>query len=163
MVTHARGRLGAFWSLNLFSFNENLNMTTQLGSGTQGDLYLGLDLSTQQLKAVALAGLTGPEDDLETHSSFAIHFDSDLAHYRTRGGVTVRKDQGDDDDDGVVTAPVLMWVEALERLFEKMKAARFPFERVVSVSGAAQVPEKKKKKKDRGTFSSLNAIILFLP
>ncbi|KAF9388665.1 hypothetical protein CPB97_000694 [Podila verticillata] len=113
-------------------------MTTQLGSGTQGDLYLGLDLSTQQLKAVALAGLTGPEDDLETHSSFAIHFDSDLAHYRTRGGVTVRKDQGDDDDDGVVTAPVLMWVEALERLFEKMKAARFPFERVVSVSGAAQ-------------------------
>ncbi|KFH68521.1 hypothetical protein MVEG_05335 [Podila verticillata NRRL 6337] len=112
-------------------------MTPHLGSGTQGDLYLGLDLSTQQLKAVALASHTGREDDLETHSSFAIHFDSDLAHYHTRGGVTVRKDEGDD-DDGVVTAPVLMWVEALERLFEKMKAARFPFERVVSVSGAAQ-------------------------
>ncbi|KAF9313405.1 hypothetical protein BG003_005237 [Podila horticola] len=116
-------------------------MTTQPGPGVQGDLYLGLDLSTQQLKAVALASPTGREDDLETHSSFAIHFDTDLAHYHTRGGVTACKDQeahDDDSDSGVVTAPVLMWVEALERLFDKMKAAEFPFERVVSVSGAAQ-------------------------
>lgn len=117
-------------------------MTTQPGPGVQTDLYLGLDLSTQQLKAVALATPTGREDDLETHSSFAIHFDTDLAQYHTRGGVTVRKDQEahtDDNDSGVVTAPVLMWVEALERLFDKMKTAEFPFERVVSVSGAAQV------------------------
>ncbi|KAF9336527.1 hypothetical protein BG006_008328 [Podila minutissima] len=116
-------------------------MITQPGPGVQTDLYLGLDLSTQQLKAVALATPTGREDDLETHSSFAIHFDTDLAQFRTRGGVTVRKDQeahADDNNSGVVTAPVLMWVEALERLFDKMKAAEFPFERVVSVSGAAQ-------------------------
>ncbi|KAF9301336.1 hypothetical protein BGZ74_006850 [Mortierella antarctica] len=116
-------------------------MTTQPGPGVQTDLYLGLDLSTQQLKAVALATPTGRENDLETHSSFAIHFDTDLAQYHTRGGVTVRKDQEahtDDNDSGVVTAPVLMWVEALERLFDKMKTAEFPFERVVSVSGAAQ-------------------------
>ncbi|KAG0039054.1 hypothetical protein BGZ82_009860 [Podila clonocystis] len=116
-------------------------MTTQPGPGVQSDLYLGLDLSTQQLKAVALATPTGRENDLETHSSFAIHFDTDLTHYHTRGGVTVRKDQeahNDDSGSGVVTAPVLMWVEALERLFDKMKAAEFPFERVASVSGAAQ-------------------------
>ncbi|KAG0079546.1 hypothetical protein BGZ93_011289 [Podila epicladia] len=116
-------------------------MTTQPGPGIQTDLYLGLDLSTQQLKAVALTTPTGREDDLETHSSFAIHFDTDLPHYHTRGGVTVHRDQeahADDNESGVVTAPVLMWIEAFERLFDKMKAAKFPFERVVSVSGAAQ-------------------------
>jgi xylulokinase len=104
-------------------------------------LFLGLDLSTQQLKVIVLEQqgnnciVNQNDDGLRTHSSFAIHFDSELPQYHTRGGVHAHAQQG----NGVVTAPVLMWVEALERVFEKMKVAQFPFHRVVSISGAAQV------------------------
>ncbi|KAG0296764.1 hypothetical protein BGZ96_008624 [Linnemannia gamsii] len=103
-------------------------------------LFLGLDLSTQQLKVIVLEQLDNNyivnknDDGLRTHSSFAIHFDSELPQYHARGGVHAHAQQG----NGVVTAPVLMWVEALERVFEKMKIAQFPFHRVVSISGAAQ-------------------------
>lgn len=109
-------------------------------------LFLGLDLSTQQLKVLVLEqrdnnpnnNPNNDDDDcLRTHSSFTIHLDSELPHYRTRGGVHAHAQQG----SGIVTAPVLMWVEALERVFEKMKRANFPFHRVVSISGAAQVEQ----------------------
>ncbi|KAF9152828.1 hypothetical protein BG015_004609 [Linnemannia schmuckeri] len=117
-----------------------------LTSTSAQPLFFGLDLSTQQLKVVVLeqggnntniATTTTNninDDDLRAHSSFTIHFDSELPHYRTRGGVHAQQDQS----SGVVTAPVLMWVEALERVLEKMKVAQFPFHRVVSISGAAQ-------------------------
>lgn len=106
-------------------------------------LFLGLDLSTQQLKVLVLEqrdniannNPINDDDGLRTHSSFTIHFDSELPYYRTRGGVHAHAQQS----SGVVTAPVLMWVEALQRVFEKMKRADFPFHRVVSISGAAQV------------------------
>ncbi|KAF8944933.1 hypothetical protein BGZ47_003481 [Haplosporangium gracile] len=115
-----------------------------LTSTSTQPLFLGLDLSTQQLKVIVLeqgdnnTDITttnnDDDDDLRTHSSFTVHFDSELPHYHTRGGVHAQQGQG----SGVVTAPVLMWVEALERVLEKMKVAQFPFHRVVSVSGAAQ-------------------------
>ncbi|KAK3828528.1 MAG: hypothetical protein J3Q66DRAFT_435051, partial [Benniella sp.] len=100
-------------------------------------LFLGFDLSTQQLKVIALYPAThrnGHSSALKTHSSFAVHFDSDLAHYQTRGGVSIQHDT----DNGTVTAPVLMWVEALELVLDRMKESRFPFERVLAISGAAQ-------------------------
>ncbi|KAF9419932.1 hypothetical protein BGZ94_009273 [Podila epigama] len=104
----------------------------------QGDLYLGFDLSTQQLKVVALTRTPGGSaDELEPHSSFAVHFDNDLSHCKTVGGVTLPS-TSELRDAGVVTAPVMMWVEALERLLDRMRRRHFPFERVVSVSGAAQ-------------------------
>lgn len=101
-------------------------------------LFLGFDLSTQQLKVIALYPANnqdGGTSTLETHSSFAVQFDSDLAHHHTSGGVSVQHDI----DQGTVTAPVLMWVEALELVLDKMKDSRFPFERVHAISGAAQV------------------------
>jgi xylulokinase len=101
-------------------------------------LFLGFDLSTQQLKVTALYPAThrnGQSSALKTHSSFAVQFDSDLAHYQTRGGVSIQHDT----DNGTVTAPVLMWVEALELVLDRMKESQFPFERVLAISGAAQV------------------------
>ncbi|KAF9913101.1 hypothetical protein EC991_003560 [Linnemannia zychae] len=119
---------------------------TSTGSATSGKsrkvmVRIG-DLSTQQLKVIILEqnGAINSSDDLQTHSSFAVHFDSELSEYHTRGGVHVHAQSSTTDkkDDGVVTAPVLMWVEALQRVFDNMKAAQFPFHRVVSISGAAQ-------------------------
>ncbi|KAF8927924.1 hypothetical protein BGZ58_010019 [Dissophora ornata] len=117
--------------------------------GDQGSretsLYLGLDLSTQQLKVIALHHASqyaqGQSLALEVHSSFTVHFDTDLDHYLTRGGVTVHPEPGNGDgceDRGVFTTPVLMWVEALELVLDKMKKSGFPFERVRAISGAAQ-------------------------
>ncbi|KAF9931569.1 hypothetical protein BGZ67_005236 [Mortierella alpina] len=111
--------------------------------GAPSPLFLGLDLSTQQLKAIALETDTESNDHsaVKTHSSFAVHFDSDLPHYHTQGGVTVqpqRDDATDLEERGVATTPVLMWVEALQHLFDKMKLAKFPFDRVRAISGAAQ-------------------------
>ncbi|KAG0275978.1 hypothetical protein BGZ95_008151 [Linnemannia exigua] len=114
-------------------------------SCSSSPLFLGLDLSTQQLKVIVLErGSANDSNDkhndingLQTHSSFAIHFDSELPQYHTRGGVHSQSFTAEK-SNGVVTAPVLMWVQALERVFEKMKVAQFPFHRVVSISGAAQ-------------------------
>lgn len=115
-------------------------------SGTPSPLFLGLDLSTQQLKAIVLEADAESQGHvaLKTHSAFAVHFDSDLPHYQTQGGVTVQA-QNDNatglDERGVATTPVLMWVEALQLLFDKMRHSRFPFERVRAISGAAQVKD----------------------
>ncbi|KAG0261920.1 hypothetical protein BG011_000540 [Mortierella polycephala] len=107
------------------------------------NLFLGLDLSTQQLKVIALASVQDNDGHsfLEAHSTFAIQFDTDLPQYHTQGGVTTEKVVSADPGkghDGVVTAPVLMWVDALHRVLDRMQESRFPFERVVAISGAAQ-------------------------
>ncbi|KAF9206388.1 hypothetical protein BGZ49_002534 [Haplosporangium sp. Z 27] len=106
-------------------------------------LFLGFDLSTQQLKAIVLEPINQRNDHstaFKTHSLFSVHFDKDLAHYNTRGGVTIQHDTGDDDSEnrGVVTTPVLMWVEALSLILGRMKEDAFPFGRVQAISGAAQ-------------------------
>ncbi|KAF9969249.1 hypothetical protein BGZ73_008501, partial [Actinomortierella ambigua] len=132
-------------------------------------LFLGLDLSTQQLKAVALFEPLEPTRDsprgartfastaahLRLHSSFSVHFDQELSQYQTQGGVHAGDHQGCSSSSGhggsggdggvnllrtpgTVTSPVLMWVEALERLLDKMQQAQFPFQRVRCIGGAAQ-------------------------
>ncbi|XP_015258514.1 PREDICTED: xylulose kinase [Cyprinodon variegatus] len=90
-------------------------------------LYLGLDFSTQQLKVVAIDG------DLSVVHQDAVQFDSELPHYRTQGGVHIHADKL------TVTSPVLMWVQALDLLLDKMKRAGFDFSRVEALSGSGQV------------------------
>lgn len=51
---------------------------------------------------------------------------------RTQGGVHVHKDRL------TVTSPVLMWVQALDLILEKMKASGFDFSQVLALSGAGQ-------------------------
>eukprot|EP00092_Neocalanus_flemingeri_P054343 GFUD01063989.1.p1 GENE.GFUD01063989.1~~GFUD01063989.1.p1 ORF type:complete len:100 (+),score=31.88 GFUD01063989.1:282-581(+) len=87
--------------------------------------YIGLDFSTQQIKAVVInAGL---EVTAETH----VHFDSMLPEYRTYGGVHTSGKK--------VTAPTIMWVKALDMLLDKLRVAGVEFSKVAGISGAGQV------------------------
>ena len=125
-------------------------------------LYLGLDSSTQGLKATAI------DSNLKVHASFAINYQKDLPHYSLKNGVHAKA-------DNVVTQPTLMvrssrretderravlvgalspahlpsrlfsptytppqYLEALDLLFSQMKAKGFPFKRVAALSGSGQ-------------------------
>ncbi|RPA94958.1 actin-like ATPase domain-containing protein [Choiromyces venosus 120613-1] len=89
-------------------------------------LYLGLDLSTQQLKCLAITGSLSM-----THEEI-VTFDSDLPQYGTKKGVHT------DPAMNEVTAPVAMWIEALDLVLGRMKKAGVEFGRVRGVSGAGQ-------------------------
>lgn len=86
---------------------------------------MGLDFSTQQIKAVVI------NCKLEVLHEEAIKFD-DLAKYKTSGGCHVRP------DGLTVTSPVIMWVDALDILLEKMKGAGVDFSCIKALSGAGQ-------------------------
>ncbi|KAJ1792625.1 hypothetical protein LPJ62_000728 [Coemansia sp. RSA 2167] len=88
-----------------------------------GPLFLGLDLSTQQLKGVLL----------NQHSSIVyemgIVFDDEFPEFKTCNGRHVNGD--------TVTAPVLMWVAAIDLLMSRLKATGLaPY--ICGISGAAQ-------------------------
>ncbi|TWU73567.1 hypothetical protein ED733_004408 [Metarhizium rileyi] len=95
--------------------------------GDQAPLYLGFDLSTQQLKAIVV------DSDLKTIAQSKVDFDADLSKYGTQKGVHVRPSTGE------VYAPVAMWMEsldlALHRLSEEMPV---PMSRIRGVSGSGQ-------------------------
>ncbi|EMD39149.1 hypothetical protein CERSUDRAFT_112824 [Gelatoporia subvermispora B] len=89
-------------------------------------LFLGLDLSTQGLKAVLIS-----EDSDVVHES-AVHFDRDLPSYGTTNGAIRGPGEGE------VTSPVRMWLEAFDLLMERMKTAGVNFSRIMAVSGDGQ-------------------------
>ncbi|XP_042812968.1 xylulose kinase isoform X2 [Panthera tigris] len=87
---------------------------------------LGWDFSTQQVKVVAV------DAELNVFYEDSAHFDRDLLEFGTQGGVHVH-------EDGLtVTSPVLMWVQALDIILERMKASGFDFSQVLALSGAGQ-------------------------
>jgi len=89
-------------------------------------LFLGLDSSTQSLKAVVI------DRDLRVVGESAVNFDADLPGFKTRGGVHIQP-------DGVtVTSPALMWVAAADLLFDRMKKDGVEFGRIAAVSGSGQ-------------------------
>jgi len=90
-------------------------------------LFLGLDLSTQQLKAVLL------DKDLEIVHEAAVHFDRDLPHHGTTNGAT----RGPDERE--VTSPVQMWLEAIDLLCQRLKDGQVDFGSIAAISGAGQV------------------------
>ncbi|KAI4532135.1 hypothetical protein MG293_017400 [Ovis ammon polii] len=87
---------------------------------------LGWDFSTQQVKVVAV------DAELSVFYEDSVQFDRDLVEFGTQGGVHVHK------DGLTVTSPVLMWVQALDIILEKMKASGFDFSQVLALSGAGQ-------------------------
>lgn len=95
---------------------------------TKGPLYLGLDLSTQQLKAIVIT------DDLNVQHEIAVHFDRDLGK---KYGVTNGAVKGP--DEGEVTSPVAMWIEAIDLLMQRMKDAGVDLGSISALSGAGQV------------------------
>jgi xylulokinase len=90
-------------------------------------LFLGIDLSTQQLKALLIN-----EKAIVVHN-VAVGFDRDLPQYGTTNGAT----HGPEDNQ--VTSPVEMWVEAIDLILQRMKDAGVDFRRIRAVSGAGQV------------------------
>ncbi|KAH3664039.1 hypothetical protein OGAPHI_004753 [Ogataea philodendri] len=89
-------------------------------------LFLGFDLSTQQLKVISI------HSDLSHHKTYRVEFDTELSEYGIRKGVF------SNDETGEINAPVEMWVEALEMCFDKMKKDDFPFSDVKAMSGSCQ-------------------------
>jgi xylulokinase len=96
-------------------------------------LALGFDLSTQQLKVLAI-----DISNLKTFYEKSLTFETDLAHYKTTNGVY------SNDSDHEVYSPVEMWIEAVDVLLTRMKEDNFPFERVAAISGAGQVVSSQK-------------------
>ncbi|XP_033226806.1 xylulose kinase [Belonocnema kinseyi] len=89
--------------------------------------YLGLDLSTQQLKAVVV------NNDLEVLHETSVQFDNDLPEFRTYGGVLQRKEE-----PHVVTVPTLMWIKALDMILDKLRVCGVDFSKVAAICGCAQ-------------------------
>jgi len=94
-------------------------------------LYVGLDSSTQGLKLIALK-YDETSNQLVIFKEEQINYDRDLPHYKTQGGVHRAA------DGLTVTAPTLMWIEALDMLLSKLSSTGFPFHRVVAISGSGQ-------------------------
>jgi xylulokinase len=94
-------------------------------------LFLGLDLSTQQLKAILLSASSNIVKEA------AVHFDDDLPQYNTTNGAL----HGDTTSgrEGVVAAPVAMFLDALDMLMDKLKGDGVDFSLVKAVGGSAQV------------------------
>ncbi|BEJ12925.1 hypothetical protein CspHIS471_0300990 [Cutaneotrichosporon sp. HIS471] len=92
-----------------------------------GNLFLGLDSSTQALKASLL------DEDLGVLSEVEVRFDPDLAHFNTRDGV-LHGSEG----SGEVFSPVMQPIEALDILLDRMKDAKWPIQNIKAVSAAGQ-------------------------
>ncbi|KAK9469032.1 hypothetical protein V1512DRAFT_70862 [Lipomyces arxii] len=89
-------------------------------------LYLGFDLSTQQIKVIAI------DEKLEPVFQANVEFDVDTPEYKTRKGVYTNKALKE------VYAPVAMWIKAFDILLGKMKDGGLDFSKVRSISGAGQ-------------------------
>ncbi|XP_023332715.1 xylulose kinase [Eurytemora carolleeae] len=88
------------------------------------DLFIGLDFSTQQIKAVVI------NTELQVVAEAFVQFDSMLPEFRTQGGVHI--------SGSTVTAPTLMWVKGLDILLEKLRVEGVDLSRVGGISGAGQ-------------------------
>jgi xylulokinase len=93
-------------------------------------VFLGLDASTQSLTAT-LIEVAGARRQMLLEQ--AITYDAELPQYGTRHGVLREA------DPGIVSAPPLMWVEALDRAMGRL-AGEHPGEmaRLSAISGSAQ-------------------------
>jgi xylulokinase len=90
-------------------------------------LYLGLDSSTQSLSAIVI-----DLDSRRVVHEESLSFDEALPDYGTENGVLR------DTRPQVVHSPPLMWVEALDLLFERLQQSEVALDDVVAVSGSGQ-------------------------
>jgi xylulokinase len=92
-----------------------------------GDLFLGLDSSTQSLSAMLI-----DHDQGQVVGELSVNFATDLPHWKTDNGVFRYE------DPQVVNAPPLMWLEALDLLLGQAKNAGWPLSQVRAISGSGQ-------------------------
>jgi len=91
------------------------------------DLFLGLDSSTQSLTARII--------DFQLKKAIykvSVNFSKDLPKYNTENGVIIAE------DEKLVHSYPLMWVEALELLFNKLSLEKVPFADIKAISGSGQ-------------------------
>ncbi|KAI9771809.1 MAG: hypothetical protein M1840_001579 [Geoglossum simile] len=91
-----------------------------------GPLYLGLDLSTQQLKAIVIT------QKLQVVCDAKVEFDVDLPRYGVQKGVHINEEGQE------VYAPVAMWLDALDLVLERLKVNGLQFRNVRGIGGAGQ-------------------------
>lgn len=91
-----------------------------------GPLYIGFDLSTQQLKGLVVSS------DLKVVHIAKFDFDSDSKGFNISKGVLTNEDEGE------VFAPVAMWLQALDAVLQDLKHQGLDFSLVRGISGAGQ-------------------------
>ncbi|CAD6187651.1 unnamed protein product [Caenorhabditis auriculariae] len=90
-----------------------------------GNLYLGIDLSTQQAKLIVI------DENAAAVHHMAINFSKDLPEFETKDGARFGS------DGQTVTSPVAMWLKALDILLENLKRT-VDVGKIKAVSGCAQ-------------------------
>lgn len=116
------------------------------------NLFLGIDCSTQTLKACFI------NEHLEeiTPLEIIINYDNDLPQYGTKGGIIPKV------DPLIAVTPPLVWISALELLFQKMKEKNINFQNIKAISGSAQqhgsVYWKKNSKKILNSLNSTKTL-----
>ena len=91
------------------------------------ELFLGLDCSTQSLTGIIVDFHLGK---VIYHNS--IIFDEELPHYQTKNGVIILG------ENKIIHSYPLMWIEALELLFNKFNNDKMPINEIRAISGSAQ-------------------------
>lgn len=89
-------------------------------------LYLGFDLSTQQLKGVVV------DSTLKVVYNEKFDFDADAEGFQIEKGVMTNTLERE------VFAPVALWLQALDSVLRRLKDAGLDFGRIAGVSGAGQ-------------------------
>lgn len=90
-------------------------------------LVLGLDSSTQSLSALLIDSALG-----QIVAEESVNFGSDFPQYGMESGFSCGG------QDGEVHSSPLMWLDALDRVFSKLKEGGAPLDRVEAVSGSGQ-------------------------
>jgi len=91
------------------------------------DYFLGIDSSTQSCTAIVI--------DFTSYKVIYRHsivFDQDLPHYKTQNGVYIQE------DGKTVHSNPLMWVEALELIFNNLLENNQPIGKIKAISGSGQ-------------------------
>ena len=89
-------------------------------------LYFGFDLSTQQLKVLAVTS------DLTVEYEAKFDFDADSRGFAVTKGVVTNENEHE------VYAPVAMWLQAIDDVLSQLKHSGLDFSRIKSISGAGQ-------------------------
>lgn len=89
-----------------------------------GPLYLGFDLSTQQLKGLVV------DSSLRKVHEAKFDFDADSQGFNVKKGVLVNEAEHE------VFAPVAMWLQAIDTLLTRLKDDGLEFARIKGISGS---------------------------
>ena len=90
-----------------------------------GSLFMGIDVGTQSLKCSIC------DFDGNLIEEVNVHFDEEFPAYGTKGGVKTY-------ENSRVTCPTMLWVEAIDLMFEQLKKKEKVLGKIVCICGGAQ-------------------------